>query len=845
MSDELIDKQLGGFKIISLIGQGGMASVYRAHQASMERDVAVKVLPRQFALDPNFVGRFKREARVIAQLEHNNILPVYDFGEAEGYLYIAMRLVEHGTLAEQMTPGQPMPLPSVRRIMSQIGDALDYAHSRGIIHRDIKPTNVLVTGRNNYVLTDFGIAKQENSQEVQFTQTGSIVGTPIYMSPEQALGKALDRRSDIYSLGVMLYQLAVGEVPYKADTPMGLVVKHIQETPPPAIDRNPNLPREVNDVIMRSLAKDPNDRYDTMGDFVNALQEAIDRSAYGGTASAAPSTQSRVATMIEPPTGSQPVRLGTPASTTGSVGDNYTSTPTRFDQPQPVGGSTGAGPAPKQGGGLGGMFAGLGIGVAGIVIGGVVVVVACVALVAAFAFWPTNNPTPTSVVQLPTNTAPVVVPPTDPPASPTPALPSFAGNYSVDGTNPDGSSYSGVVSIVNTSGPNYTATWTINSDPVQTLTGNGAVDSDGRLVLADDTGLITTFTRNADGTLSGVWIDAENNQGTEILTLISGAVPTPNAGSGTGTVVFEDDFSNPTSGWDTGSTENGAVSYSSGEYVVEVIATEWLVWGNANLTNLPAAIQIDTNGRYTGSGPEGSFGVICNYTDSPRSFYYFEVGIDSYWVIVRVNGTEQTTIGGGEFSDDIPVNAINYSITAVCRPGEQSLTVNGTFIGSAFDTTLIGGDIGLIGSSYDNGNVIFNFDQITVTDLGTSGGLTPPSNPTTTGGAPTFDGGDGYDTEFVRDIQPGSPQTATITDVFSAQNFVFQGQSGQQVTIASVGTDGTDTRLKLIDPSGNVFREEDDTNGLDPQLTVTLNATGWWTIRIDAFSTGDYTLTLR
>lgn len=843
MTDELIGKQLGGFKIISLIGQGGMASVYRAHQASMERDVALKILPKQFALDPNFVGRFKREARVIAQLEHNNILPVYDFGEAEGYLYIAMRLVEHGTLAEQITPGQPMPLPQIRRIISQIGDALDYAHSRGIIHRDIKPTNVLVTGRNNYVLTDFGIAKQENSQEVQFTQTGSIVGTPIYMSPEQALGKTLDRRSDIYSLGVMLYQLAVGDVPYRADTPMGLVVKHIQETPPPAITRNPNLPREVNDVIMRSLAKDPNDRYDTMSDFVNALQEAIDRSAYASTARAAAPSQSQVNTIIEPPTGSQPIPTpNTPAGTTGSVSSNYTSTPTRFDQPQPVGSSTSAAPPSKPGGGL---FAGLGIGVAGVVIGGVVVVVACIAIVAAFAFWPTNGPTPTSVAQPPTSTSPVVQPPTDPLASPTPAIPNFAGDYNVDGTNPNGSKYSGVASFVNTGGSNYTATWTINSDPIQTLTGSGAVDTDGRLVLTDNTGLTTTYTRNSDGTLSGVWLDANNNRGTEILTPISGAVPTPNPGGSASAIVFEDDFSSTASGWDTGSTENGSVRYSNGEYIIEVIATDWLVWGNANLTNLPTAIQIDTNGRYTGSGPEGGFGVICYYTESPRSFYYFEVGIDSYWVIVRVDGNEQTTIGGGQLSDDIPVNATNYSITAVCRFGEQSLTVNGNYIGSAFDTTLTGGDIGLIGSSYNNSNVIFNFDQITVTDLGTSGGLTPSTNPTTTLGVPTFDGGDGYGTEFVREIQPGSPQTATITDVFSAQNFVFQGQSGQQVTIASVGTDGTDTRIKLIDPNGNVFREEDDTNDLDPQITATLNATGWWTIRVDAFSTGDYTLTLR
>jgi len=222
-----------------------MAAVYKAYQPGMERYVALKILPRYFASDPQFIGRFHQEAKVIAKLQHPHILPVFDFGEADGYTYLVMPFVESGTLADLMH-GQPLPLPRIRSIISQVGDALDYAHAHGLVHRDVKPSNVLVDERGNCLLMDFGIAKIVEGT-AQFTETGGIVGTPAYMSPEQGLGQELDGRSDIYSLGVMLYEMATGRPPFDAETPMAIVIKHIHDPLPP--------PRTINPALSEALER--------------------------------------------------------------------------------------------------------------------------------------------------------------------------------------------------------------------------------------------------------------------------------------------------------------------------------------------------------------------------------------------------------------------------------------------------------------------------------------------------------------------------------------------------------------------------------------------------------------
>lgn len=271
--EDLTGKQLSSYQIVAPLGEGGMAAVYKAYQPGMDRYVALKILPRHFARDPQFVARFEQEAKVLAKLQHPHILPVFDYGEADGYTYIVMPFLQSGDLTD-LLKGQPLSLAQTGRIISQIGDALDYAHSQGLIHRDVKPSNVLLDERGNCLLTDFGIAKIVESSS-NLTATGGILGTPAYMSPEQGLAQKLDGRSDIYSLGIMLYELATGRVPYQAETPMAVVIKHMNDPLPPPRQVNSALPEAVERVILKALAKQPENRYATAGEMVRALQAAV------------------------------------------------------------------------------------------------------------------------------------------------------------------------------------------------------------------------------------------------------------------------------------------------------------------------------------------------------------------------------------------------------------------------------------------------------------------------------------------------------------------------------------------------------------------------------------------
>jgi serine/threonine-protein kinase len=271
--EDLTGRQFGPYQIVAPVGEGGMAAVYKAYQPSMERYVALKVLPRQMAQSEEFIARFKREARLLAQLQHPHILSVFDYGEADGFTYIAMPLVQSGTLADLLKTRR-VSLPEIRRIITQIGDALGYAHARGIIHRDIKPSNVLVDERGNCLLTDFGLARMAVATSM-LTSSGAIMGTPAYMSPEQGTGGTVDGRSDIYSLGIILYEMVTGRVPYSAETPIAIVFKHIQDPLPPARNIIPDLSEALELVLLKSLAKTPDDRYQSAEEFVHAIQEAI------------------------------------------------------------------------------------------------------------------------------------------------------------------------------------------------------------------------------------------------------------------------------------------------------------------------------------------------------------------------------------------------------------------------------------------------------------------------------------------------------------------------------------------------------------------------------------------
>ncbi|MBN1312062.1 MAG: serine/threonine protein kinase [Anaerolineae bacterium] len=271
---EFAGRNLGPYRVIEQLGIGGMATVYKAYQPNMDRHVAIKILPRHFATDPTFVGRFEQEAKVIAKLENARILPVYDYGEDGGVTYIVMRYLATGTLAERLQTGT-LSLEEIVRITGQIAEGLDYAHRQGVIHRDVKPSNILLDQGGDVYITDFGISKLVEGT-AQFTGSG-IVGTPAYISPEQGLGQPVDHRTDIYSLGVVLYQMATNDVPFRAETPLAVVIKHIHEPLPLPRSINPALPEAVERVILKAMAKDPEARYQSCEEMAAALKRAVEQ----------------------------------------------------------------------------------------------------------------------------------------------------------------------------------------------------------------------------------------------------------------------------------------------------------------------------------------------------------------------------------------------------------------------------------------------------------------------------------------------------------------------------------------------------------------------------------------
>ncbi len=273
MPHEWTGRELGGYQIIEWIGSGNMAEVYKAMQPSVNRAVAIKIMSAALTEDAEFVQRFQQEAKVIARLEHPNILPVIDYGEEERTLYLVMRYLKGGTLHDLIQAG-PMPPQVVLRYLTEIGQAIDYAHSVDIVHRDIKPRNVLLDLDGNPFIADFGLAKITSAAAL--THSGQIMGTPRYISPERALARKVDGRSDLYSLGVILYEMLTGHVPYDADSTVDLVMQHIEAPIPSVTAANPQLPPAFDDILKRALAKDPADRYPTAGELSQAIAHALE-----------------------------------------------------------------------------------------------------------------------------------------------------------------------------------------------------------------------------------------------------------------------------------------------------------------------------------------------------------------------------------------------------------------------------------------------------------------------------------------------------------------------------------------------------------------------------------------
>jgi serine/threonine protein kinase len=305
---------IGGYKIGEEIGQGGMAIVYRAYQPQLERWVAIKILQSTGAGDEEFLARFRREARAIAALRHPNILTIYDYGEEKGIAYIVMEYVPDGTLKARLT-GQPMDWPDVATLTIPLARALAYAHSQGIVHRDVKPANVLLPRPDWPLLADFGLVKLVGHQR-GITRPGMSIGTPAYLSPEQASGEEIDHRSDVYGVGIILYELLTGSLPFEAKSPIDMMIRRLQGPPTPPSCLNPHITPQMEAVILRALARDPEARHPTMEALVNDLSRlpgATGRPISTSLAAAPASATARLGTLA-PMAGPRLVITGTGAT---------------------------------------------------------------------------------------------------------------------------------------------------------------------------------------------------------------------------------------------------------------------------------------------------------------------------------------------------------------------------------------------------------------------------------------------------------------------------------------------------------------------------------------------------
>ena len=267
---------LGKYQLREQLGHGGMASVYRAYHPQLDRFVAVKTLRGELVDDPEFLARFQREAKIVASLRHANIVQVFDADGQDGIYYMVMELLEGDTLKARLSDyrarGETMPLGEVVRVMLDVLDGLAYAHSENMIHRDIKPANIMLTKRGQAVITDFGIAQMIGA--TRYTMSGALMGTLNYMAPEQGMQNQSDARSDLYSLGIVLYEMLTGKPPFDADTPLAILMKHVNEPLPLPSLTEAQVPATFEKVLLKVLSKNPDDRYQTAEEMAQAVRAA-------------------------------------------------------------------------------------------------------------------------------------------------------------------------------------------------------------------------------------------------------------------------------------------------------------------------------------------------------------------------------------------------------------------------------------------------------------------------------------------------------------------------------------------------------------------------------------------
>lgn len=300
-----VGEAVGPYKIVEYVGQGGMATIFKAYQATLDRYVALKVIHPALKEDPSFTTRLKREAAIIANLNHPNIVTVYDFGEFEGIPFLVLRFIEGKTL-KAVLQDQRLETSQILEIIRPVAEALTYAHTRGVLHRDVKPSNILIDPEGHVYLTDFGLARLLRTGESTLSRD-MLIGSPQYISPEQAKGENADVRSDIYALGIVLFEMFTGRVPFSGETPYATIIAQINDPLPPPRSFNPTIPPAVEQVLLKALAKNPGERYSSVREMIRALQNAV----RGPRLVTAIGDRARRAPLIE----SSPARVQTAAAT--------------------------------------------------------------------------------------------------------------------------------------------------------------------------------------------------------------------------------------------------------------------------------------------------------------------------------------------------------------------------------------------------------------------------------------------------------------------------------------------------------------------------------------------------